>query len=84
MLTVEGIYKDGKIELLESISGVRQAKVLITFIENKDIDLKTLEIDENQAGELREKFAVFEDWNDSALDVYNDYDNAKSNLEKRG
>jgi hypothetical protein len=80
MLTVEGIYKDGKIELLETISEVKQAKVLVTFLENSDVDLKTLDIDETQAAELREKFASFEDWNDPALDVYNDYDNAKSAL----
>lgn len=80
MLTVEGIYKDGKIELLESVSEIKQSKVLVTFLENNDIDLRTLGIDEAQAVELREKFASFEDWNDPALDIYNDYDNAKSTL----
>jgi hypothetical protein len=83
MLTVEGIYKDGKIELLETVSEVKQAKVLVTFLENSDINLKTLEIDETQAKELREKFAAFEDWNDPALDIYNDYDNAKSALNEK-
>lgn len=80
MLTIEGIYKDGKIEMLETVSEVKQAKVLITFLENTDIDLQTLDINREEAGELREKFATFEDWNDPALDVYNDYDNAKSAL----
>ena len=42
MLTIEGIYKDGKIELLETVSEVKQGKVLITFLENSDIDLQTL------------------------------------------
>lgn len=81
MLTVEGIYKDGKIELLETVSEVKQSKVLITFLETNDIDLQTLGIDKAKAGELREKFATFEDWNDPALDVYNDYDNTKSTLD---
>ncbi len=83
MLTVEGIYKDGKIELLETVSDVKQAKVLVTFIENSDIDLQTTGIDETQAKDLREKFAAFEDWNDPALDIYNDYDNAKSALHEQ-
>lgn len=82
MLTVEGIYKDGKIELLEDVSEVRQAKVLITFLESRDVDLRTLGINRKEASELREKFATFEDWNDPALDVYNDYDNAKSALDE--
>ncbi len=83
MLTVEGIYIDGKIELLEAVSDIKQAKVLVTFIENNDINLRSLGIDEKQAGELREKFAAFEDWNDPALDIYNDYDNAKSVLDEQ-
>ena len=82
MLTVEGIYKDGKIELLETVSEVKQAKVLITFLETNDIDLRASGISREEAVELREKFAAFEDWNDPALDVYNDYDNAKSALDK--
>jgi len=83
MLTVEGIYIDGKIELLETVTDVKRAKVLVTFIENSDINLRSLGIDEKQAGELREKFAAFEDWNDPALDIYNDYDNAKSILDEQ-
>lgn len=83
MLTVEGIYIDGKIELLEAVTDVKQAKVLVTFIENSDINLRSLGIDEKRAGELREKFAAFEDWNDPALDIYNDYDNAKSVLDEQ-
>ncbi len=83
MLTVEGVYKNGKIELLEAVHGPVQAKVLVTFLENTDINLGTLGIDENGAAELRQKFAAFEDWNDPALDVYNDYDNAQAALEDR-
>jgi len=81
MLTVEGIYKDGKIELLETVSEVKQAKVLVTFLETSDVDLRTLGISREEASELRGKFATFDDWNDPALDVYNDYDNAKSALD---
>jgi len=82
MLTIEGIYKDGRIELLENVSQVKQSKVLITFLETSDVDLQTLGINEAEAGKLREKFAAFEDWNDSALDVYKDYDRAKSALDR--
>jgi uncharacterized UPF0146 family protein len=83
MLTVEGIYKDGEVKLLETVSEVKQAKVLVTFLENGDVDLQTLDINEKQAKDLREKFSAFEDWNDPALDIYNDYDNAKSALDEQ-
>lgn len=82
MLTIEGIYKDGKIELLETVSEITQSKVLVTFLDGNDVDLKTLGIDQKEASELREKFASFEDWSDPALDIYNDYDNAKSSHDK--
>jgi len=78
MLTVEGVYKDGKIELLETVSAPKQTKVLVTFLENGDVDLGAFGIDEREAAELKDKFATFEDWKDPALDVYNDYDNAKA------
>ena len=50
---------------------------------SNDIDLRTLGTNKEEASELREEFAAFEDWNDSALDVYNDYDNAKLNSKER-
>jgi len=80
MLTVEGIYQNGKIELLESISEINSSKVLVTFLDDSDIDLRTLGIDEDAATELRDKFASFEDWNDPEMDLYNDYDNVRSSL----
>ena len=80
MLTVEGIYKDGKVELLRSIEDVKEARVLVTFIDNSDIELTTLGISEAEAAELRDKFATFEDWNDPEMDLYNDYDNARAAL----
>ena len=32
LLTVEGIYKDGKVEVAEKPAGVKQARVLMTFL----------------------------------------------------
>jgi hypothetical protein len=31
--TVAGIYKDGRVELLETPTGVREGKVLVTLVE---------------------------------------------------
>lgn len=83
MLTVEGIFKDGRVELLESVSSPKQSKVLVTFLVGTDVELSSLSIDENDAAELRQKFETFDDWNDPAMDIYNDYDNAKSVLDER-
>ncbi len=32
LLTIEGVYSDGKVELTETPTGVEQAKVLVTFL----------------------------------------------------
>lgn len=32
LLTVEGTYKDGKISLVEPPAGVREARVIVTFL----------------------------------------------------
>ena len=80
MITVEGVYKDGKVELLEAVSIEQQSRVLVTFLENSDISLSALGIGEDEAAELRQKMDMFEDWNEPAMDIYNDYDNARSAL----
>ncbi|MBX3265986.1 MAG: hypothetical protein KF831_04705 [Acidobacteria bacterium] len=80
MITVEGVYKDGKVELLEAVSIEQQSRVLVTFLENTDIALSALGIGEDEAAELRQKMDAFEDWNEPAMDIYNDYDNARSAL----
>ncbi len=82
MLTVEGVYQNGKVELLESVEDVQQSKVLVTFINSPDLELTSLGIDQAEAVVLRHKFATFEDWNDTEMDIYNDYDNAKAALDK--
>lgn len=82
MLTVEGIYKNGKVELLESVHSTEMSKVLVTFLDGADIELSSLGIDRAEAADLKAKFASFEDWNDATLDAYNDYDNAKSSRDE--
>ncbi|MGB3640606.1 MAG: hypothetical protein WBA39_23980 [Rivularia sp. (in: cyanobacteria)] len=36
--SVEGIYKDGKIELSELPSDVTQSRVIVTFLESKPVE----------------------------------------------
>ena len=82
MLTVAGIYHNGAVELTEKPADITQARVLVTFLETNEIDLAAHGISPTQAAELRAKFSTFEDWNDPAMDIYNDYDAAKANLDE--
>ena len=39
--SVEGVYRDGKVELAEKPERITEAKVLVTFLEPGTIDLRT-------------------------------------------
>lgn len=69
----EGIYRNGKIELLETPNDIaNDTPVIVTFlIKSQGISLKDIGIDEATAAELRSRFASFEeDWNHPDMEVY--------------
>jgi hypothetical protein len=72
--SVEGIYRQGKIELLETPPDVTEARVVVTFLPSGGtIDLRARGIDEAEAAELRSRWgAAAEDWDRPEMDVYND------------
>ena len=79
LTTIEGIYRQGKIELLEVPQGVGDRdRVIVTFLGAKTIDLRERGIDAEQAAEARARLATFaDDWNRAEMDVYDDYENAQ-------
>ena len=79
---VEGIYRQGKIELVEPPTDVRDdTRVIVTFLGSNFIDLPTRGIDRKRAADIRARLAAFvEDWDSPEMDVYDDYDNAKARL----
>lgn len=83
--TLEGIYRNGKVELDDLPEDVsNETRVLVTFLEPKQIDLRSRGIDESQAFDLRARLASFvEDWERPEMDAYDDYDAAKSKLQVR-
>lgn len=81
--SVEGVYRNGKIELTEEPADVRgETRVIVTFLEPKPIDLRSRGVDGVQAADLRARLATFaEDWESPEMNVYDDYDAAKPNYE---
>ncbi len=55
MLTsIEGVYRNGKIELLEQPPHIRdETRVIVTFLDSDQIDLRARGIDAAQAADLR-------------------------------
>jgi hypothetical protein len=82
MLTsVEGVYRNGRVELAESPSSVLEGtRVIVTFIGSNTVDLASQGIDKAQAEILRASLATFsEDWNSPETSIYDNYDAAKAN-----
>jgi len=82
LISVSGVYRNGKIELIEHPSNIRdETHVIVTFLEPGFIDLRTRGIDEVQAAELRARLATFAaDWDSPEMSIYDNYDAVKANL----
>jgi len=80
--SVEGVYRDGKIELADPPKDVPDdTRVIVTFLETNHVELRERGINEAQAAELRAQLETFvEDWNSPDMDLYDDYDAAKAKL----
>lgn len=71
---VEGIYRDGKVELLEPPGEVTESRVLVTFLPRTGVvDLRERGISETEAAEMRWRLgAIAEDWDRPEMDVYDE------------
>jgi hypothetical protein len=80
--SVEGVYRDGKIELTEFPGDVREdTRVIVTFLKPSHVDLQEHGSDEAQAAELRAQLGTFaEEWDSPEMDLYDNYDAAKAKL----
>jgi len=71
--TVEGVYREGKIELLEPVPEGATGRVIVTFVSSPGtiIDLAERGINPEQATDLRRRLATFaEDWQRPEMDAY--------------
>ena len=58
--TIEGIYRNGQVELVESPNNLLEGtQVIVTFLETKTIDLASHGSDKTQAELLRTSLATF-------------------------
>ncbi len=77
--SVEGIYRDGRIELLETPSDVPEDTPVIVIFPDTKLGLRERGIDEAQAADLRARLRTFvEEWESPEMDIYDNYDIIKS------
>lgn len=74
--SIEGIYRNGKVELAEMPGGVPdKTPVIVTFLDSPGIYLRDHGIDRQQAADLRARLATFaEEWDSPEMGIYDDYD----------
>jgi len=73
--SIEGVYRDGKVELLEKPPEVNEARVIVTFLPAGKTPPKPPAFTPHELAELRNKFAAWEeDWNAPGMEAYDDLD----------
>jgi hypothetical protein len=72
--SVEGVYRNGKVELVEPLSEAEGLRVIVTFVQPSGlVDLRERGIDESQAADLRRRLVpVAEDWDRPEMAVYDE------------
>lgn len=74
MKSVEGVYRNGKVELMEPIAEAEGSRVIVTWVQPaSSVDLRERGINESQAADLRRRLAPFaEDWDSPEMNVYDE------------
>jgi hypothetical protein len=73
-ISVEGLYRNGKVELLEPVAEADGTRVIVTWLRSGGVvSLREHGIDETQAADLRRRLAAFaEDWDRPEMSVYDE------------
>jgi hypothetical protein len=72
--SVEGIYRNGKVELMDPLPEAEGSRVIVTWTHpGEPVDLRERGIDEPQAADLRHRLTQFaEDWDRPEMAVYDE------------
>ena len=69
--SVKGVYRNGRVELIEPPPEGSDGDVIVTFLESRSVNLADRGIDEPHAADLRHRLAAFvEDWERPEMDAY--------------
>ncbi len=71
---VEGVYRNGKVELAEPLAAAEGSRVVVTWVQPAgSIDLRERGIDDLQAADMRRRLAPFaEDWDRPEMAIYDE------------
>src|SRR5262245_43997810 len=73
--TIEGIFRNGKVELSELPANVNEARVIVTFLPSEFGPPDGPSFTTEELTELRGKLEAWEaDWNAPGMEAYDDYE----------
>ena len=73
--SVEGIFRNGKVELLEEPKDVQEARVIVTFLPAAMGPQGGPAFTTEEVADLRGKLAAWEeDWSAPGMEAYDDYE----------
>lgn len=73
--TVEGLFRNGKVELLQEPDNISEARVIVTFLPDHIRSAGAPTFTPEEVAELRGKLAAWEeDWNAPGMEAYDDYE----------
>lgn len=72
--SVEGIYRNGKVEVVEPLTVAEGSRVIVTFVHPAEpVDLRERGVDVSQAADLRRRLIPFaEDWERPEMAAYDE------------
>ena len=72
--SVEGIFRNGIVELLEPLDGTEGERVIVTLVhQDHSVDLRERGIDSAGAADLRHRLSTFaEDWDRPEMTAYDE------------
>lgn len=72
--SVEGFYRNGKVELMEPLAEAEGSRVIVTWVGAPgQVDLRERGIDESEAADLRRRLAPFaEEWDRPEMAAYDE------------
>ena len=72
--SVEGVYRNGKVELTEPIAEAEGSHVIVTWVQSvAPVDLHERGIGESQAADLRRRLTAFcQDWDRPEMNAYDE------------
>ena len=73
--SVEGVFRNGRVELLEVPENVSESRVIVTFLPDAIGPAGSPDFTPDEIADLRGKLVAWEeDWNAPGMEAYDDYE----------